>query len=174
MAPGFVLYCIGSQFTSFTHTYSCSWKVKGVRQFFQSSVRFKEISAWRCKRTQSSKFKLLHHSQGFDILLKLPRSLNHLLSWIWSAAWRAFLCFTSEVCQLLFIDLDEVLQWKWNQRKQNKAQPLTVFSLLLPLSPGCQWMKESILYLFCLPHFIYQGCVNMHSTGNQPIAMQDF
>lgn len=22
--------------------------------------------------------------------------------------------------------------------------------------------------------FFYQGCVNMHSTGNQPIAMQDF
>lgn len=33
MTPGFALYCISSKFTSFTHTYSCNWKVKCVKQF---------------------------------------------------------------------------------------------------------------------------------------------
>lgn len=51
MAPGFVLYCIGSKFTSFTHTYSCSWKVKGARQFSEQCAFQRNIGLTLQKNT---------------------------------------------------------------------------------------------------------------------------
>lgn len=51
MAPGFVLYCIGSKFTSFTHTYSCSWKVKCARQFSEQCAFQRNVGLMLQKNT---------------------------------------------------------------------------------------------------------------------------